>query len=70
MDENDLRMIRIAVDVAQKARDKGNHPFGAVLADGQGQVLMEAENTVVTEMDCTGHEGKRSAVCTWRIQRQ
>jgi tRNA(Arg) A34 adenosine deaminase TadA len=55
MDENDLRFMRVAIDVARKARDKGNHPFGAVLVDEQGHILMEAENTVVTEKDCTGH---------------
>jgi len=55
MDENDLRFIRVAIDVARKARDKGNHPFGAVLVDEQGHILMEAENTVGTEKDCTGH---------------
>ena len=55
MDENDLRFMRVAIDVARKARDKGNHPFGAVLVDEEGHILMEAENTVVTEKDCTGH---------------
>ena len=55
MDENDLRFVRVAIDVARKARDKGNHPFGAVLDDEQGHILMEAENTVVSEKDCTGH---------------
>ncbi|MFB0533536.1 MAG: nucleoside deaminase [Anaerolineae bacterium] len=55
MDENDLRFIRVAIDVARKARDKGNHPFGAVLVDEQGHILVEAENTVVTEKDCSGH---------------
>ena len=55
MDENDLRFMRVAIDVARKARDKGDHPFGAVLVDEQGHMLMEAESTVVTEKDCTGH---------------
>lgn len=55
MDDNDVRLIRAAIDVARRARDKGNHPFGAVLADEEGQILMEAENTVVTELDCTAH---------------
>lgn len=55
MDENDLKYMRVAIDVARKARDKGNHPFGAILVDGQGHILLEAENTVVTERDCTGH---------------
>jgi tRNA(Arg) A34 adenosine deaminase TadA len=55
MSENDLRLMRSALAVAQRARDNGNHPFGAVLADEQGRILLEAENTVVTERDCTGH---------------
>ena len=33
----------------------GNHPFGAVLVDENGIVLLQAENTVTTERDCTGH---------------
>jgi tRNA(Arg) A34 adenosine deaminase TadA len=55
MDENDLRFMRVAIETARKARDNGNHPFGAVLVDEQGHILMEAENTVVTEHDCTAH---------------
>jgi tRNA(Arg) A34 adenosine deaminase TadA len=55
MDKDDLRFMRVAIDVARRAKDKGNHPFGAVLVDEQGHILMEAENTVVTERDCTGH---------------
>lgn len=51
----DLQFIRLSFEVAQKARDKGNHPFGAILVGEQGQVLLTAENTVVTERDCTGH---------------
>ncbi|MBN2392325.1 MAG: nucleoside deaminase [Anaerolineae bacterium] len=55
MNENDLRFMRVAIGVARKARAKGNHPFGAILVDEQGHILMEAENTVVTDQDCTGH---------------
>jgi tRNA(Arg) A34 adenosine deaminase TadA len=40
MNENDLRFMRVAIDAARKARDKGNHPFGAVLVDEQGHILM------------------------------
>ena len=47
--------LRAAIAVAQRARSKGNHPFGAILVDETGQVLLEAENTVNTEHDCTGH---------------
>ena len=44
-----------AVAIAAQARANGNHPFGALLADAQGQVLLTAENTVVTNSDATGH---------------
>ncbi|NNM00910.1 MAG: nucleoside deaminase [Gammaproteobacteria bacterium] len=46
--------LRAAFEVARRARAHGNHPFGAILVDG-GQVLLAAENTVVTGRDPTGH---------------
>ena len=55
MNAIDLRLLRRAIDVARRAREHGNHPFGAVLADEQGNLLLEAENTVITDNDCTGH---------------
>lgn len=53
--EMDLELLKRAIYIAARAREKGNHPFGALLANQNGEVLLEAENTVVTEMDCTGH---------------
>ena len=50
-----LTHLRTAIAVARRARDKGNHPFGAILVDETGAVLLEAENTVNTDHDCTGH---------------
>lgn len=55
MKEYDTRFLRATFAVARNARTNGNHPFGALLVDEQGQILMEAENTVVTARDCTGH---------------
>jgi len=55
MSENDLKFIKAAIDVAWKARDKGNHPFGAILVDEQWDKIMVAENSVVTDQDVTGH---------------
>jgi tRNA(Arg) A34 adenosine deaminase TadA len=55
MNEQDLDYLRLAIEVAQQAREHGNHPFGAVLVDATGQVVLRAENTVITEHDCTGH---------------
>ena len=45
--------IRRAISVAQRARDEGNHPFGAILVGPDKEVLLEAGNAVVTERDCT-----------------
>ena len=53
--ETDLHLLRTSIDLARQARAHGNHPFGALLADQNGRVLVEAENTVVTGSDCTGH---------------
>ena len=47
--------LRRAIAVSRAARDHGNHPFGAVLVDGDGRIVLEAENTVVTHRDATGH---------------
>lgn len=55
MNELDLNHLRTAIQVAGRAREHGNHPFGALLVDENKQVLMRAENTVNTTRDCTGH---------------
>jgi tRNA(Arg) A34 adenosine deaminase TadA len=51
----DLEYIGRAIAVAAAAREHGNHPFGAVLVNSQGELILEAENTVITGHDCTGH---------------
>lgn len=55
LDERDERLLRLAIEVSSRSRERGNHPFGAVLADDDGAVLLEAENSVVTTRDVTGH---------------
>jgi len=55
MAEHDMRFLRISFAVARNARKNGNHPFGALLVDEHSQIILEAENTVVTSRDCTGH---------------
>ena len=52
---NELSLLRQALALAASAREHGNHPFGALLADPAGQVLLAAENTVNTARDATGH---------------
>ena len=43
-----------AVELARRAREHGNHPFGALLVTADGRSV-EAENTVLTSGDPTGH---------------
>jgi tRNA(Arg) A34 adenosine deaminase TadA len=49
------RLLLEAIAIASNSRAHGNHPFGALLADRRGRVLLTAENTVVTDSDATGH---------------
>src|SRR4051794_38910582 len=51
----DDNYVRLALEVAQKARQAGNHPFGAILAGPDGVVLMEQGNTHGDTGDRTGH---------------
>jgi tRNA(Arg) A34 adenosine deaminase TadA len=55
MNETDLRHVRAVIEVAREARTHGNRPFGALLADERGDILLRAENTVAADGDCTGH---------------
>lgn len=55
LSSTDLVLLRRSIAVAKSAREHGNHPFGAVLGDSSANILVEAENTVVTGCDCTGH---------------
>jgi tRNA(Arg) A34 adenosine deaminase TadA len=52
---DDERYLLRAIDLAAKARSKGNEPFGALIVDPDGNVLVEVENTVVTARDWTAH---------------
>ncbi|OFZ56000.1 MAG: hypothetical protein A2428_08600 [Bdellovibrionales bacterium RIFOXYC1_FULL_54_43] len=48
------KYMRIAVDLADRARSKGNHPFGAILVC-DGEIILKAENTVISDRDATRH---------------
>ena len=50
----DAGFLAQAIEVARSARRNGNHPFGAILVTGDGRII-EAENSVVTANDPTGH---------------
>jgi tRNA(Arg) A34 adenosine deaminase TadA len=47
--------LRRTFDVARRARSRGNHPFGAILVNAAGEVLIETENGFLPDRDMTGH---------------
>lgn len=53
--KEDLTLLQRAIELAEDARAQGDHPFGAVLADGDGAILLEATNSCGTLGDRTGH---------------
>ena len=55
MSEPNPRYLRIALMIANRSREHGNPPFGAVLVSDRGRVFLEAEDTEVATHDCTGH---------------
>jgi tRNA(Arg) A34 adenosine deaminase TadA len=55
MDERDERFLRAAFAAARRAVESGNMPFGAVLVDEHGEIVLEGQNTAITEHNPTGH---------------
>ena len=50
-----VKYLMRTVELSKQAVEHGNHPFAAVLVDDQGRIILEQENVVETERDCTGH---------------
>jgi tRNA(adenine34) deaminase len=55
LDEDDARWLRVSFVLAKAAAARGDEPYGAVLVGVDGRVLLEADNTIVTAGDRTGH---------------
>ena len=53
--KDDRFYMEKAIELAYSAKEKGDNPFGSILVDGDGNILMEDENTQITENDITGH---------------
>ena len=47
--------LKRAIEVSRRSRENGNTPFGAILVDGEGNILLEQENIEITTKKCTGH---------------
>lgn len=55
MNESDQTFVEHVIAVSGQARAHGNPPFGALLVDGDGNILLEEENTTLTDNDITAH---------------
>ena len=53
--ERDEHFLRRSFDVARRSISHGNHPFGAILVDADGTVLLKAENGSMPAHDGTAH---------------
>jgi tRNA(Arg) A34 adenosine deaminase TadA len=64
--ERDAHFLRRSFEVARRAMTHGNHPFGAILVDASGKVLLEAENGYMPAHDGTAHAERllASQACT------
>lgn len=53
--ERDAHFLRRTFEVARRSMTHGNHPFGAILVDHSGKVLIEFENGYMPAHDGTAH---------------
>ena len=55
IDETDHNHLQRCVELAQKALEAGDEPFGSLLVSADGKVLLEDHNHVVSKGDPTRH---------------
>ncbi len=53
--KDDEEIIRKALEIAKKSKRKGNLPFGCILVNKHGEVVLTGENTINTDGDCLAH---------------
>ena len=57
----DEEFLRRSFEVARRSMAHGNHPFGAILVDERGNVLIETENGYMPAHDGTAHAERQLA---------
>jgi tRNA(Arg) A34 adenosine deaminase TadA len=53
--DRDALFLRRSFEVARRSMAHGNHPFGAILVDKDGNVRLESENGYMPARDGTAH---------------
>lgn len=47
--------LKKCIEISKAAREQGNTPFGAILVNKEGEIILEQGNVEITEKRCTGH---------------
>ena len=56
LEAHEVPLLRRVIEICAEAKARGDHPFGCLLADREGNILMEQGNEEVTRGgDCTSH---------------
>ncbi|MGY4186078.1 tRNA(Arg) A34 adenosine deaminase TadA [Bradyrhizobium sp. USDA 4459] len=58
---SDEHFLRLSFAVARRSSNHGNHPFGCIVVDADGKVLVEAENGYMPDHDGTAHAERLAA---------
>lgn len=49
------KYIKRCIEISIESLKNGNHPFGALIVDNEGRIIIESGNIEVTDKECTGH---------------
>ena len=55
MYKDHIYYLRKCVEVSKRSRESGNMPFGCILVDKDGNIILEQMNIESTDYKCTGH---------------
>lgn len=53
--QDHIYYLKRTIEISKESRAKGNTPFGALLVDRDGNIIMEQGNIEISEKICTGH---------------
>src|SRR3569623_1654232 len=59
--ERDEHFLRLSFAVARRSLTHGNHPFGCIVVDVDGKVLIESKNGNMPDHDGTAHAERLAA---------
>ncbi|MDA8486512.1 nucleoside deaminase [Pseudomonas resinovorans] len=66
--ELDLEMLRLSIRLSEESRERGRHPFAALVADRNGKVIAQAcNNSMPPEGDPTQHAELAAAALAAKV---